>query len=74
MQRGVAVRVMLPSGNHVTMRFWDTSGSNVLVCTPDAYEAAMKSGVKPRTIEYREWGVRIAPQDNARGRTSARSR
>ena len=64
MQRGATVWVMLPSGNQVKMRVWETAGQNVLVCKPAAYQAAMKSGIKPRTTEYREWGVRADPQDD----------
>ncbi len=57
-RRGDAVYVMRPSGGTVRMVVWQVLESTVLVCTQNAYDAALLSGVKPRTVEYREWGLR----------------
>ncbi len=57
MKRGDAVLVDLTNGKRVKMVVWVTLESTVLLCTPGGYEAALKSGRKPRTLEYREWAV-----------------
>ena len=60
MQRGDAVLVDLTSGKRAKMVVWVTLESTVLVFTPGGYEAALKSGRKPRTLEYREWAIELA--------------
>ena len=60
MHKGDAVQVNLTSGKRVKMVVWVTLEFTVLVCTPGGYEAALKSGKKPRTVEYREWALEPA--------------
>ncbi len=60
MRRGDLVRIPLLSGDKAKRIVWDVLESSVLVCTPVAYDAALKSGQKPRTIEYREWALKPA--------------
>ena len=57
MHKGDPVRVYLINGQHVAMRVWAAPGPNVLLCKPEAFEAAKKSGRKPQTVEYREWAI-----------------
>ena len=59
-RRGDLVFVMLPTGTRVQMVVWDVLDSTVLVCTPGGYDAAQKSGYRPRTVEYRTWGIKPA--------------
>jgi hypothetical protein len=56
-RRGDQAYVMMPRAKMVV---WEVLDASVLVCTPGAYDAALKSGQKPRTVEYREWGLRPA--------------
>ncbi len=60
MQKGDVVQVNLTSGARVKRVVWEALESSVLVCTPGGYEAALKSGKKPRIVEYREWAVEPA--------------
>ena len=60
MRKGDVVRVDLTDGERVKMVVWVALESSVLVCTPRGYEAALKSGRKPRTIEYRDWALEPA--------------
>ncbi len=61
MRKGDAVRVHLINGEKVDMRVWEmVASSSVLVCKPKAYEAALKSGRTPNTVEYRTWAVEPA--------------
>ncbi len=60
MRRGDPVFVTLLSGKTAKRVVWDVLESSVLVCTPVAYDAALKSGRKPRTIEYRKWALEPA--------------
>ena len=60
MQKGDIVEVDLTSGERVKMVVWTRRGASVLVCTPGGYEAALKSGRKPRMVEYREWALQPA--------------
>ena len=58
MSNGDTVRVSLTSGKSAKRVVWDTLDSSVFLCTPTAYDAALKSGRRPRTVEYREWAVK----------------
>ncbi len=60
MRKGDAVRVNLTTGESVEMVVWETVESSVHLCTPGGYEAALKSGKKPRMVEYRDWAVKPA--------------
>ena len=60
MSRGDAVLVKLLSGKAAKMVVWDVLESSVFVCTPRGYEAALKSGRKPRMVQYRHWAVEEA--------------
>ncbi len=57
MNRGDVVEVNLTSGARVKRVVWMMLESSVLVCTPGGYDAALKSGKKPRMVEYRAWAV-----------------
>ncbi len=60
MRRGDPVLVTLLNGKQAKRVVWDVLESTALVCTPVAYDAALKSGQKPRTVEYREWALKPA--------------
>ncbi len=60
MRRGDPVLVTLLSGEKAKRVVWDVLESSVLVCTPVAYDAALKSGQKPRTVGYRKWALEPA--------------
>ncbi len=60
MRRGDPVLVTLLSGKQAERVVWEVLESSVLVCTPVAYDAALKSGRKPRYVAYREWALEPA--------------
>ena len=58
--RGDLVRIPLLRDEKAQRVVWGVLESTVLGFPPVAYDAALKSGRKPRTIVYREWALKPA--------------